>query len=71
MKTIIILIIIILLILFCIPSKEKFYGNLLYPGVHAYHQDSYNYGLHGTKRRNHLNLGKFSDYIPVINHIIL
>ena len=66
MKTIIILVIIILFILFCIPSKEKFYGS-----IHQYHKDSYCHGLHGTKRRNHLHLGRFSDYIPVINHIIL
>jgi len=71
MKTIIMLVIIILFILFYIPSKEKFYGNVLYPGIHQYHKNSYYHGLHGTKKRNHLHIGNFSDYIPVINHIIL
>ena len=54
-----------------IPSKEKFYGQPLYPYIHNYHKDSYNYGLHGVKRKNHLHFGQFSDYVPFINHLLL
>ena len=45
MKTIIFIVIVILIILLCIPTKEKFYGNILYPGVHQYYKDSYKYDL--------------------------
>ena len=71
MKTIILLIILILIFLICIPTKEKFYGKKLYPGVHQYYNDSYKYGLHGKKKCNNLHLGKFSDYIPLVNHLLL
>ena len=71
MKTIILFIVFILILLICIPTKEKFYGNPLYPGVHAYYRDSYYHGLHGRRKGNHLHFGKFSDYIPFINHLIL
>ena len=71
MKTIIVFVVIILVLLICVPSKEKFYGQTLYPGIHAYHRDSYYHGLHGSRKGNHLHFGKFSDYIPIINHILL
>ena len=71
MKTIIILIILILVLLFCVPTKERFYGNILYPGVHAYYRDSYYHGLHGRRKGNHLHLGMFSDYIPFIKYLLL
>jgi len=71
MKTIIFIVIVILIILLCIPTKEKFYGNILYPGIHQYYKDSYKYGLHGNKRNSNLFFGRFSDYIPFISHIIL
>lgn len=71
MKTIIIFIILILLILILVPSKEKFYGRPLYPGIHNYYKDSYKYGLNGTSKANHLHFNKFSDFIPIINHLIL
>jgi len=71
MISIIILVILLLLVLFCLPSKEKFNNQLLYPGIHQYHKDSYQYGLHGQKKQGRLFFGKFSDYIPIINHIVL
>ena len=71
MKTLILIGVLIVLLMFMIPSKEKFYGQTFYPSIHNYYKDSYKYGLHGVKRKNHLHMGKFSDYIPVINHILL
>ena len=71
MKTLICIFILILLILFYVPSKEEFYGKPLYPKIQNYHKNSYKYGLHGTKRKNYLHFNKFSDFIPIINHLIL
>ena len=71
MKTIILFVVLILILLVCIPTKEKFYGNPLYPGIHAYYKDSYNHGLHGRHKGNHLHFGKFSDYIPFVDHLLL
>ena len=52
-----VIILLILVIIFC-PSKEK------------YHQDSYNYGLHGKKSKK-FNFGCYSDYIPIVKYILL
>ena len=71
MKSIIMLLILLILVLFCLPSKEKFRNQPLYPEMHQYHKDSYKYGLHGRKKGNHIHFGRFSDYIPFINHLIL
>ena len=71
MTSIIVIFILILVILICFPSKEKFKNQLFYPGVHKYYKDSYKYGLHGNSKKNYLHFGKFSDFIPIINHIIL
>ena len=71
MKSIIILVILIILVLCYFPSKEKFRNQPLYPKEQSYHQDSYKYGLHGRKKGQHLTFGKFSDYIPFINHLVL
>ncbi len=65
MISLVCLIVILSLVLFLIPSKEKFINHI---GIHKYHKDSYKLGLHG-KKKNHL--GKFSDYIPMINHLLL
>ena len=71
MKSIIILVILIILVLFCLPSKEKFKNQILYPEIQEYHKNSYNYGLHGRKKSNYHHFGRFSDFIPFINHLIL
>ena len=71
MMSIIILTILILFVLFYFPSKEKFKNQALYPGIHKYYKDSYKYGLHGKSKKNYLTFGKFSDFVPIINHIIL
>ena len=59
----------IIIISVCIPSKEKFYGQPLYPGIHKYYADSYKYGLNGNKKKSYTNYFKYA--IPLVNHIIL
>ena len=73
MSLIIIIILLILSIfLFCKKKykKENFNSKLLYTGIHSYLKDSYKYNIY-SKKRNYLHLGKFADYIPLINHILL
>jgi len=71
MISLVCLILILSLVLFLIPSKEKFVN---YIGVHKYHKDSYKLGLHGKKKNTMVKekyFGKFSDYIPMISHLLL
>ena len=63
-----IIILLILVIIFC-PSKEKF-KQLNYPKIQKYHQDSYKHGLHGRKSKKFYS-GCYSDYIPLVKHILL
>ena len=71
MKSIIVILILLLVVLLFFPSKEKFRNQPLYPEIHNYHKNSYNYGLHGRRKFNHIHFGRFSDYIPFINYLIL
>lgn len=61
--------VIILVILFYPRNKEKFH----YIGMHNYHKDSYQLGLHGKPKKNYLNFNniRFYDYLQLINFFIL
>lgn len=70
------IIIILLIIVICYSykkkhAKEKFRNDQIqYPEVQKYYKKSYDYGMY-NKKHNYLHFGKFADFIPLINHIIL
>lgn len=70
MKILIFLFVILILILIMIPSKEKFYGNLLYPRVQNYYKNGYEYKLYRNKKRFKNNFN-FRTYIPLVKHILI
>lgn len=78
MKSLILIVLSIIIIMYLIPSKEKFYGKPLYPGIHRYHHDSYKHGLHGTRKMSytpHLHFSGYKNFvrevIPIVDHLIL
>jgi len=64
-----IIFLIVLIVLFYPKEKEKFH----YIGMHNYHKDSYQLGLHGKPKKNYLNFSnlRFYDFLQLVNFFVI